>query len=131
MRVVWDVRGEADDRPWALNTREELHEWWCRYKPESVIELTDEPKMVVDYTNIREVLDFMGVPEGSFKHIDPPPLTRIYSPRVDLGFGSTVWRRHGDRFYILAPNSSIFQFWTTPEGIRDQLGKMIVEVETP
>lgn len=130
MRVVWDVRGEDDGRPWTLNAEGGLHDWWCRYKSESVIELTDVPKMVVDYTNIREVLDFMGVPEGQFAHTDPPPCTTVYNPMVRLGYGSRVWRRK-DCSYILGPNDSVFQLWTTPEGIADQLSKMIVRVELP
>lgn len=128
LRVVWDERGEADGRPWSIHTKGALHDWWCRYKPASVIELTDEPKMVVDYENICEVLDFMGVPDGQFKHAEPSPRTVIYHPTVELGYGSRVWRRE-DCSYILGPHDMVFQFWTTPEGLKDELGKMGVRVD--
>lgn len=122
MRLVWDERGEADGRPWTINAKGDLHDWWCRYKPESVRELTHEPKMVVDYTNIREVLDFMGVPEGQFEFLEPKPRTRVH-PSVELGRGSTVWK-FKNSCYILGPHTSVFQVWTVP-------AKTIEEEESP
>lgn len=118
MWVTWRPRGEDDPRPWIVGDSEPESPD-LRRSSESVIELTDVPSMTVNYTNIPEVIDFMGAPgdvEGcrvSHDNHGACVYTREWG-EVWLGQGTTVWKLDTGRCYIQHGSSPTLMFVWPP-----------------
>lgn len=113
--VTWRPRGEDDPRPWVMGDSE-LGSPELRPSSERVIDLTDVPSMVMDYSNIQAVIDFMGEHRERRVRLDThgAAISWLGHAEIWLGQGTTVWKLPDGRCYIQHRSSPTLMFVWPP-----------------